>query len=110
MFDALVEGCGELVLAFLDDDVLVSGTMVVDGRQTSTYASAVNDRSRFDKPLGHWPLYNAIVRSKQRGLRYFDLGEIPPQGTASEKQYSIGQFKKGFTSRLEFRLHWCFRP
>jgi len=85
---------------------LVAGSLVVDGDCTALYFSAVYDRDRFDKPMGHWPLFDAMVRAKARGRRYFDLGEFFAQGTAAEKEYNIGFFKKGFTSRHVTEVVW----
>jgi hypothetical protein len=105
MFDTLRRGRGELVLASLDADV-VAGLLVVDGSDMCHYASGAYLRSRFDRPLAHWPLMNAIVRAKQRGVRRFELGEVFFPGDATSKEESIGMFKKAFTSRVELRTHW----
>ena len=77
----------------------VAGLVVVDEGDTALYWSAVNDRDKFDKPMGHWPVFDAMLRAKARGMRYFDLGEFYEKGTVDEKTYGIGFFKKGFTSR-----------
>jgi len=37
-----------------------------------------------------------VLRSKERGLRYFDLGFLPARRTVSDKEYNIGYFKRGF--------------
>jgi hypothetical protein len=96
MYDAIVAGRGDLVLAHLDGE-LVSGTLVLDAIDTAYYASGVYDRHQFDKPLGHAPLFRAMMRAKQRGLRKFDIGELPSEGSTKERQ--IGYFKRGFTNR-----------
>lgn len=106
MFDAIANGGGELSLGRDDGGNLVSATLVIDGETVSQYASAVYDRDRFDKPIGHWPVFDAILRAKSRGQRFFDLGEVPATGTASDKEVSIGVFKRGFTDRLDCRLVW----
>jgi lipid II:glycine glycyltransferase (peptidoglycan interpeptide bridge formation enzyme) len=102
----IVCGRGDLVLGHYAGD-LVAGTMVMDGGDTAYYASAVYDRKQFDKPLGHAPLFNAIIRAKRRGLEVFDVGEIPLD--ADEKEMSIGYFKQGFTSRRQVShcLSWA---
>ena len=64
------------------------------------------DRDRFDKPIGHWPMHTAIVRSLGRGLKWFDIGDIPTEGTASAKEYNIGQFKKGFVTEIGAWINW----
>ena len=99
----IIAGHGELSLGFLNDGRLATGTLVIDAEETTYYASGVYDRELFDKPLGHFPVFDSIVRSKSRGLKTYDLGEIFPAGGSSEKEGQIGFFKKGFTS--SFRLH-----
>ncbi len=106
MFAWITGGGGELLLYRLESGDLVAGTMVVDGRTASYYASGVYDRERFDKPMGHWPLHNAILRSRERGMKWFDLGEIPDEGTVSAKEFSIGYFKRGFATETRSSLIW----
>ena len=74
------------------------------------YASGVYDRERFDQPLAHWPLYDAIRRSGARGMRRFDLGELPAKGTVSDKEFNIGYFKRGFASQIDMHLVWQWQP
>jgi hypothetical protein len=105
MADWIAAGHGELILASLDGE-LVAGTMIVDGTSTAFYASGVYDRERFDKPLGHWPLWLAILNARERGLQVFDIGEIPHEGAASGKEVNIGYFKSGFTSTIVTRTIW----
>lgn len=106
LFEHIAAGRGEAAMGYLDGGELVAGSMVVDGDLTALYFSAVYDRDRFDKPMAHWPLFDAMVRAKARGRRYFDLGEFFAQGTADEKEYNIGFFKKGFTSRHVTEVVW----
>ena len=103
MFDAIVSGSGDLVLGSIDGQ-LVSGTLILDAGDTAYYSSGAYDRSRFDKPLAHWPLFNAILRAKNRGLRWFDVGEIG--GSGSAKEQSIAYFKGGFSSTREMSVIW----
>ncbi len=106
LFGHIAAGSGEATMGYLADGELVAGSMVVDGDHTALYFSAVYDRDRFDKPMAHWPLFDAMVRAKARGRRYFDLGEFFAQGTAGEKEYNIGFFKKGFTARHVTEVVW----
>jgi hypothetical protein len=105
MYETIAEGGGELTLSTLDG-ALVGGLLVVDGRVSCYYASAAYVRERFDHPLGHWPMMDAMIRARRRGVRFFDVGEIPMSGDATEKEESIGFFKKGFTARVEIRPIW----
>jgi hypothetical protein len=109
MFDWIAGGGGELALAYHDGE-LVAGTLTFDGAEIAYYASGAYDRSKFDKPLAHFPLYDAVLRSKERGMRYFDLGLLPTRGTVTDKEYNIGYFKRGFASSIEMHFCWRWQP
>lgn len=106
MLELICNGHGELLLGYWNA-ALVSATLVMDGAARTVYVSAVYDRENFDKPLGHWPLYHAILRARARGLSWFDLGEVPVKTSAiDQKAYTIGQFKKGFATDLQAQRIW----
>jgi hypothetical protein len=105
MFDAIACGRAELTLIDLDGD-LVGGLLVVDGTCSSYYASAAYVRERFEHPIAHWPLMNAALRAKARGIRWFDFGELVSRAESSDKEAGIGFFKRAFTSRVEIRPEW----
>jgi hypothetical protein len=105
MFETVQCGHGELVTVYLDGE-LVGGLLVVDGARSSHYASGASIRERFDLPLAHWPLMDAIMRAKLRGMRWFDIGELVVPGEATAKEVSISFFKKALTSRVEIRPEW----
>jgi hypothetical protein len=107
MFEWIAGGRGELVLGYLEGGDLVAGTMVVDGTEIASYASGVYDRTRFDKPMAHWPLWLAIARSAERGMRLFDLGDLPLAG-ADQKEIDIGYFKRGFTDVFSTWIAWSW--
>jgi hypothetical protein len=110
MFDWIAKGRGELILGFLQDGELVTGTLVVDGTTTSFYASGVYDRDRFELPLAHWPLWQAILRSAERGMQVFDLGDLPLADAATSKEVAIGYFKRGFASNIATWVAWSWNP
>ncbi len=106
-WEEITNGRGELSLGFLEDGELAAGTLIAETPLTAYYASGVYDRSKFDKPLGHFPLFDAMVRAGGRGINRFDLGEIHPRNSgASEKEVQIGFFKKGFTSDFALLTVW----
>jgi len=105
MFDTVSAGRGELALATLGTEI-VGGTLVVDGSSSSYYASGAYRRSHSDRPLAHWPLMDAILRAKVRGMRWFDVGQVLAPGDGTSKEHTIGFFKKAFTSRIETRMQW----
>ena len=47
-----------------------------------------------------------MVRAGGRGMSVYDLGEIFPAGTVSDKETQIGFFKKGFTATFQLRTVW----
>jgi hypothetical protein len=105
MFDWVAAGRGELVLGSSDGE-LVAGTLIVDGSATAYYASGVYDRERFEKPMAHWPLWLAMLRSAERGLSLFDLGDLPLPNHGSAKEIAIGYFKRGFAGSIATSLTW----
>ncbi|EKS36381.1 GNAT family N-acetyltransferase [Afipia broomeae] len=108
MRDWVLESGGEIALAHLGER-LVAGTMTVDGAQTAVYASGVYDRTLFEKPLAHFPLYDAILRSRERGLKYYELGDLPSRGTVTDKEYNIGFFKRGFATGVQIHVVWTWQ-
>jgi hypothetical protein len=110
MFDWIASGHGELVLGFLATGELVTGTMVIDGVTQAYYVSGVYDRERFDQPLGHWPMWIAMVHSMERGMRIFELGDLPLTGAATEKEIAIGYFKRGFATDIATWITWSWSP
>jgi len=106
-WEEIIAGRAELSLGFLADGSLVSGTIVTDAKTTSYYTSGVYDRSKFDKPLGHYPVFDAMVRAGERGQTSFDLGQVYSiDSDVSDKERQIGFFKKGFTSHFQIRFIW----
>lgn len=106
MFEAIAGGYGELALGYAADGALLCGVMTLDGERVAQYASGVYDRGAFDRPLGHWPLFDAILRAKARGRARFDLGQLPAADEPDAKARNIGRFKRGFTERIEIELAW----
>jgi len=106
MFEWITSGAGELLIGSLADGSIVTGTMIVDGASIAYYASGAYDRDRLDLPLTHWPLWLAMLRSAERGLRIFDIGVLPPEGSATKKEVAIGYFKRGFATAITTGIAW----
>ncbi len=104
-FENAVSGYGEILLGFLGDRP-VAGMVVTDGMARSYYASGAYVRELFDKPLGHWLLFQAILSAKSRNRLTFEIGEILLGPDADPKIAQISMFKKGFTKNLEQRIIW----
>ena len=105
MFQWIAQGGGELALGYMDTIGLVASTLVVDGTEASFYASGAYDRDHFDKPLSHWPVYSAMLRSADRGMKFFDFGTLP-DAEAPKKERDIAHFKRGFSANVETRPEW----
>lgn len=106
-FEQLRAGCSEVTLGYLEGDRLVSSCITVDQGALSIYSIAAYDRDLFDSmPLAHANVYEAMMRAKARGQKAFRMGDVPMAGVGSEKEVSIGRFKKGFCADLRLELLW----
>ena len=95
----IADGRGELIMGRLNNE-LVSGAVFIDGKKICVYWSGVYQRKYFNKPIGHYTLWLAIDHAQKRGMEWFNLGEVPKEGNASEKEINIGFFKKGFATHV----------
>ncbi|MGZ9710863.1 FemAB family protein [Glaciimonas sp. GNP009] len=76
-------------------------------RDEGLYSVAVYDRELFDQPIGHVVHQRAIELMKQRGLRWYRIGErcFPSDcPKPSDKEIDISFFKQGFASNLSPRF------
>jgi Acetyltransferase (GNAT) domain len=101
-------GRGELLMGSLGEK-LVSANLFIDGNETSIYMTGVYDRSLFDKPLAHYPLWLGFQHAKSRGMKRAELGDIHFKGTISEKEFAIGYFKRGFATGFATHLEWSWQ-
>ena len=72
-------------------------------RDECAYGVGTYDRSLFEKPLGHVVQYCAIELMKARELRWYKIGQRPypsEQPRATDKEFSIAEFKQGFATHL----------
>ena len=106
LYQMIVEGCAELLVAYLEPYGLVSCSMFTDYADTTTYAVAVYNRELFDKPLAHGLVYESIFRAKKRNKNIFYLGLLPHASEVSAKEFSISQFKKGFCDKPSHCIEW----
>lgn len=111
--DTIESGNGELAVGYLDGTTPMASTLTIwAGKSTRYVAGNYPDKSK-EQPLSHWPLYDAIIRSLERGDRYFSMGKLhlhDSQFQGSEprrrKMQSIGFFKKGFCTNLANQIYW----
>lgn len=105
-FEMIQKGVAELLMGYLEPHGLVSSALFTDYGPVTSYAVAVYNRDLFEKPLAHANVYEGMLRAKGRGQRTFNLGVIPQEGEASEKEVNIGKFKKGFVPSLTPFYEW----
>jgi hypothetical protein len=105
MYDWVAAGRGELIAASLEGR-LAAASLFIDGTDTSIYMTGVYDRALFDKPLGHYPLWLGIERAQARGMRTLELGDLPFESVANDKEFRIGYFKRGFATHIDTNIVW----
>ena len=102
----IATGCAELIMGKMEPYGLVSSTFCSDFGDTTFYGAAVYDRDLFQIPLAHASVYKSMMRAKRRGKSLFNMGIICQKNTVSDKEYNIGNFKKGFCNKLSCFIEW----
>lgn len=100
---AIVQGDAFLVFLRDSEDKMVGGGFFSTTRDECAYGVGTYDRSLFEKPLGHVVQYCAIELMKARELRWYKIGQRPypsEQPRATDKEFSIAEFKQGFATHL----------
>jgi hypothetical protein len=72
-----IRGQGEASLAFSADGRAVGVTLIVDDGHTAMYAVGAYAKDAAGPPISHWMLFDAMLRAKGRGMRWFFLSHIP---------------------------------
>jgi FemAB family protein len=109
-YEMVVGGKGFLV--GLRDTVhgrLIGAGFFQTTRDEGLYSVGAYDRTLFDKPLGHVVQQVAIQVMKERGLRWYCVGERHYRQDSpmpTEKAISIATFKQGFASHLFCRFQF----
>ena len=96
---------GDAFLVSLSDDLgnLIGGGLFYITRDEALYAVGVYDRILFDKPLGHVVQYKAVEEMRNKGIKWYKLGErfYPSDNPKpTDKEISISDFKQGFSSQI----------
>jgi hypothetical protein len=107
-FEWIKNGMGELTIGRLADGNIVAATLIVDGTSISSYATGVYDRSKFDMPIAHFPLYLSIIRSRARDMKIFDLAELYQARDVEHKVNNISYFKRGFAEKIVPIINWTW--
>jgi FemAB family protein len=96
---------GKSFLVWLRDksSTLVGGGYFDVTRDEGLYDCGAYDRELFSMPLGHVVQFLAIQELKKRGCRFYKIGRLPhkyEEPTPTDKEISIGEFKKGFSLEI----------
>ena len=91
-----------------ESDKLVGAGLFNCTKSIGEYAVGVYRRDLFDKPLGHAIQMKAIETLKDKGLRWYEIGQksmATDKVTPTSKEISISHFKSGFSTRIIARQH-----
>ncbi len=101
-FEAISSGLSFCITAKLNKE-LVSMAYFVCPEQICLYGTSASRRDLFDKPLSHAIIWKAILESKKKGFKQFNIGstfEYKFNNLATDKEKNIAYFKEGFGGNL----------
>jgi hypothetical protein len=106
LIQQVASGCGEITIGSLDGGGPVSASVFIDQNGTTTYWAGRYRRTERGC-FSHYPLYEAIRRSRDRGMARFYLGYLGGWEKRSPKLASIAFFKSGFANHSYSEPVWC---
>ena len=97
----MVEASEAFVVEGRLDGEMVSAGFFCASQTHCYYGSSASRRDLFEQPLFHSLMWSAILHAKERGCRWFEVGEQaypnhPRDPRPSDKARSISEFKHGF--------------
>jgi hypothetical protein len=95
---------GDLYMVYRHGQPLGAVAVNYDGPNAYYTASVSIDHD--DVPTAHWPLYNAILRAKEKGMRNFQFGYLEIDESFEQKQRAIAHFKSGFAPDFTRHIWW----
>lgn len=106
-FEQVGSGKAFLVLANRSDK-LVGGALFIHDGHSCYYGVGAYNRSLFPMPISHVCVWHGILYAKEISCRFFDVGQIhfPYEQDLTEKERSIGDFKRGFGGDIITRMHF----
>lgn len=98
---SLMDGSLGLSIAKLKGTPVAAVLVGYQGK-SAYYMASASDHS-IDAPLAHYPLFHAIQKSHERGIKIFELGYVhtSEDSTQSEKAHQISRFKRGFATDFQ---------
>lgn len=107
IFEQITSHGGELIVGYSTScEGIIAGNITIEENGTAYYFLGAYEREIFKNPIGHWPLYSAMINAKKRGNLRYDLGEFFSNDHENTKESSIGFFKKGFTKKHVSYSSW----
>jgi hypothetical protein len=105
--EMVAAGFAFVVRARISHD-LVGAALFLHNNEVCYYGVGAYDRSLFPKPISHAVLWQGILFAKQIGCASIEVGETFFSGvsTGTEKEFNIGEFKRGFGGNIipRFRI------
>ena len=105
-----------LIAIAYDDLGVAGGALFSIENELSIYQSAANaNKIEIDKKrgVGHFIIWNSIIKLKEMGVKYLELGtfyDVEPKTNYlkkwMEKEHKINQFKKGFGGKINNTLYF----
>ena len=92
-----------IIIFLYNLDKLIGGAMYRFSSSTAIYAIGAYDRKLFPKPVSHLAHFIAIKELKKKNIKWLKMGDIPNKqdyNNPSEKEISIGLFKKKFSTDI----------
>ena len=104
LYESIINKNSTLYYCSDEKEKMVGGALIMLTPTEAMYAIAAYDRSLFDLPIGH-SLQDFIIKDLKSysNLKWYRLGKfhnINDFIKPSEKEISIGSFKKGFSTHL----------
>ncbi len=101
---------GEAFLVTVSDDKsnMVGAGLFTYTQDIGTYSVGAYRRELFDKPIGHPVQMKAIETLKNKGCKWYEIGQKHCQLDRirpTEKELSISHFKEGFATSISPRIH-----
>lgn len=97
-----------LVTVSDDQGSMVGAGLFVHSKYQGLYCVGAYKRDLFDKPLGHAVQMKAIETLRNKGVRWYEIGQKHlkiDKFPTTDKELSISYFKEGFSTQVIARQH-----
>lgn len=96
-FDLITkDGLGFILGVYSEENKLLGGCTIVYQKNTAIYYNGFSDPELRTIPINHLTLFEAIKKSKEEGMSFFDFGGYNFFVKPGTQVYNINIFKKGF--------------